>query len=116
MTFSENNKNQFFINGKEFDANRVDVQPKLGTVEEWTLVNTSSEQHPFHNHVNDFQVISVDGVLVTAPGLQDTVALSPGKNVVIRMRFADFTGKFVFHCHILNHEDNGMMAVVEVVS
>ena len=73
--------------------NRVDVQPKLGTVEEWTLVNTSSEQHPFHIHVNDFQVISVDGVLVTAPGLQDTVALYPGKNVVIRMRFADFTGQ-----------------------
>ena len=41
--------------------------------------------------------------------------LLPGKDVVIRMRFTDFTGKFVFHCHILNHEDNGMMAVVEVV-
>ena len=116
MVFSEiDDKNQFFINGKEFDANRVDVQPKLGTVEEWTLVNTSSEQHPFHIHVNDFQVISVDGVPAAAPGLQDTVPLYPGKDVVIRMRFTDFTGKFVFHCHILNHEDNGMMAVVEVV-
>jgi suppressor of ftsI len=43
------------------------------------------------------------------------VPLLPDDDVVIRMRFADFTGRFVFHCHILNHEDAGMMAVVEVV-
>jgi FtsP/CotA-like multicopper oxidase with cupredoxin domain len=116
MVFTEKDKkNQFFINGKEFDPNRVDARPKLGTVEEWTLVNKTSEQHPFHIHVNDFEVISVGGMPYDAPGLQDTVPLSPGKDVVIRQRFTDFTGKFVFHCHILNHEDNGMMAVVEVV-
>jgi FtsP/CotA-like multicopper oxidase with cupredoxin domain len=115
MEFSENEKNEFFINGKSFDANRVDVTPKLGTVEEWTLTNTSDEQHPFHIHVNDFQVISIGGEPYTARGLQDTVPLLPGKDVVIRTHFTDFTGKFVFHCHILNHEDNGMMAVVEVV-
>ena len=116
MVFSEDEKtNVFYINGKSFDANRVDVAPKLGTVEEWTLKNTSEEQHPFHIHVNDFQVISVDGERYDAQGLQDTVPLLPGKDVVIRTRFADFTGKFVFHCHILNHEDAGMMAVVDVV-
>jgi FtsP/CotA-like multicopper oxidase with cupredoxin domain len=79
------------------------------------LTNTSDEQHPFHIHVNDFQVISIDGKPYEARGLQDTVPLLPGKDVVIRTHFTDFTGKFVFHCHILNHEDNGMMAVVEVV-
>ena len=105
----------FYINDKTFDPNRVDVQPTLGTTEEWTLKNTSSEQHPFHIHVNDFQVISVGGEPDDARGLQDTVPLLPGKDVVIRTRFTDFTGKFVFHCHILAHEDNGMMAVVEVV-
>jgi suppressor of ftsI len=115
MVFSENEKNQFFINGKEFDPDRVDVQPKLGTVEEWTLRNDSDEQHPFHIHVNDFQVISINGKPYDAAGLQDTVRLLPHQDVVIRTRFTDFTGKFVFHCHILNHEDNGMMAVVEVV-
>jgi FtsP/CotA-like multicopper oxidase with cupredoxin domain len=116
MVFTEKDKqNEFFINGKEFDPNRVDAAPKLGTVEEWTLVNSTSEQHPFHIHVNDFLVVSIGGVPYDAPGLQDTVPLYPGKDVVIRQRFADFTGKFVFHCHILNHEDNGMMAVVEVV-
>jgi FtsP/CotA-like multicopper oxidase with cupredoxin domain len=116
MVFSEDEKtNVFYINGKSFDANRVDVAPKLGTVEEWTLRNTSEEQHPFHIHVNDFQVVSVDGEPYDAKGLQDTVPLLPGKDVVIRTRFADYTGKFVFHCHILNHEDAGMMAVVDVV-
>ena len=116
MVFSEDETtNDFYINDKKFDPNRVDVQPKLGTVEEWTLKNTSSEQHPFHIHVNDFQVVSVGGEPYDARGLQDTVPLLPGKDVVIRTRFTDFTGKFVFHCHILAHEDNGMMAVVEVV-
>ena len=116
MTFSEDEStNTFYINDKEFDPDRVDVQPKLGTVEEWTLQNTSDEQHPFHIHVNDFEVISIDGEPYTAKGLQDTVPLIPGQDVVIRTHFTDFTGKFVFHCHILNHEDNGMMAVVEVV-
>ncbi len=116
FTFSEQDaENRFFINDKEFDADRVDVRPRLGTVEEWTLRNTSTEQHPFHIHVNDFQVISVGGQPYAAHGVQDTVALIPGKDVVMRTRFTDFPGKFVFHCHILNHEDNGMMAVVEVV-
>ena len=116
MVFSEDETtNVFYINDKTFDPNRVDVQPTLGTTEEWTLKNTSSEQHPFHIHVNDFQVISVGGEPYDAHGLQDTVPLLPGKDVVIRTRFTDFTGKFVFHCHILAHEDNGMMAVVEVV-
>jgi FtsP/CotA-like multicopper oxidase with cupredoxin domain len=115
MVFSEDeDTNTFFINDKSFDENRVDVQVQLGTVEEWTLTNTSDEQHPFHIHVNDFQVISVGGEPYDAHGLQDTVRLSPGDDVVIRTRFTDFTGKFVFHCHILNHEDLGMMAVVEV--
>ena len=116
MTFTEeDSQNKFFINGKEFDPDRVDGSPKLGTVEEWTIVNKTSEQHPFHIHVNDFEVISIGGEPYEAHGMQDTVALLPGKDVVMRTHFTDFTGKFVFHCHILNHEDNGMMAVVEVV-
>ena len=51
----------------------------------------------------------------TPSGRQDTIPLPPGGEVVIRIAFHDFTGKFVYHCHILNHEDNGMMAIVEVV-
>lgn len=116
MVFSEDERtNTFFINDETFDPNRVDVSPRLGTTEEWTLRNASNEQHPFHIHVNDFQVVSIGGQPYEARSLQDTVPLLPGRDVVIRTRFADFTGKFVFHCHILNHEDAGMMAVVEVV-
>lgn len=115
-TFTEDDEtSEFFINGKEFDTDRVDVSPKLGTVEEWTLRNSTTEQHPFHIHVNDFRVLSIGGEPYEAHGLQDTVILPPGKDVVVRIPFDDFTGKFVFHCHILNHEDNGMMAVVDVV-
>ncbi|MFN8167462.1 MAG: multicopper oxidase domain-containing protein [Candidatus Nanopelagicales bacterium] len=113
--FSEDNKaGKFFINGKQFDSTAPNVVTKLGTTEEWTLKNTSKEAHPFHIHVNDFQVMSINGKPVDALSLQDIVPLEPGGTVVIRMRFLDFVGKYVFHCHILAHEDNGMMAVVEV--
>src|SRR4051812_2150123 len=104
------------INGKVFDHNRVDYIVKLGDVEEWTLKNLDTEDHTFHIHVNDFQVMSVNGQPYNAHGLQDTVVLPQGGGeVVVRIPFTDFVGKFVFHCHILPHEDTGMMGVVEVV-
>ena len=103
------------INGKVFDHNRVDYVVKLGDVEEWTLKNLDTEDHTFHIHVNDFQVMSVNGQPYNAHGLQDTVVLPIGGEVVVRIPFTDFVGKFVFHCHILPHEDTGMMGVVEVV-
>ena len=65
------------------------------------------ELHPFHIHVNDYQVISINGRPYEATGLQDTIPLPIGGQVVIRIRFIDFTGEFVYHCHILNHEDAG---------
>lgn len=116
FVFSENERdNTFAINGKPFDMDRVDARPKLGTVEEWTLINATTEQHPFHIHINDFKVLSINGVPYESHGEQDTVVLPPGGEVVIRTAFLDFTGKFVFHCHILAHENGGMMAVAEVV-
>ncbi len=104
------------INGETFDPNVVNVRAQLGTVEQWTLVNHSSEDHPFHIHVNDFQVMSVNGKPYDAHGLQDVVIIPKhGGKVVIRNPFLDFTGEFVFHCHILGHEDAGMMQTVKVV-
>jgi FtsP/CotA-like multicopper oxidase with cupredoxin domain len=103
------------IDGKHFDPDRIDQTVKLGALEEWIVQNTSSHWHPFHIHVNDFQVVAVNGEPVQAHGWQDTVLLPPDSETVIRMRFADFDGKFVYHCHILSHEDFGMMATVEVV-
>jgi suppressor of ftsI len=103
------------INGQVFDHNRVDYRVKLGDLEEWTLRNTDDEDHVFHIHVNDFQVMSVNGQPYNARGLEDTVVLPQGGEVVVRIPFKDFVGKFVYHCHILPHEDTGMMRIVEVV-
>jgi suppressor of ftsI len=115
IVFSESaNGNSFFINGTQFKHDVVNQHVRLGDLEEWTIINTSKEQHPFHIHVNDFQVMSINGHRVRAPSLQDTVPLPVHGRVVIRLRFTDFTGRFVFHCHILNHEDGGMMQIVEV--
>ena len=117
VVFSEDTStNQFFINGREFDMDTVMFTPQLGTVEEWTITNTADEEHPFHIHVNDFQVMSINGTPYDATSLQDIIKLPVGGEVVIRMRFLDFTGKYVFHCHILAHEDGGMMAALAVTT
>ena len=109
------NPPKFFINGKEFDHDRVDQRMRLGDVEEWTITNDSDEWHTFHIHVNDFQLVEMDGKPVEGISPQDNVSISPNGSVKMRTRFTDFTGKFVFHCHVLHYEDHGMMSVVEVV-
>lgn len=115
FVFSEQSKaNRFFINGKQFNHDVVNTEAELGTVEEWTITNTSEEQHPFHLHIDDFQVISINGEPYDANSLQDTVPLPVGGEVVIRVRFSEFTGRFVYHCHILAHEDAGMMGQIQV--
>lgn len=103
------------IDGKVFDHNRVDQIVKLGDLEEWRINNTDDDDHTFHIHINDFQVMSVNGQPYDAHGLQDTVILPANGTVVVRMQFEDFVGRFVYHCHILPHEDTGMMGTVEVV-
>ncbi len=115
VTFSEEAaQNRYLIDGRQFDATQVDQVVRLGATEEWVIRNTSREQHPFHLHVDDFQVIAVNGRPYHARSLQDTVPLPPGGTVRIRMQFRDYLGAFVYHCHILAHEDAGMMAIVEV--
>ena len=114
MQTSKTNTN-FLLNGKMFDPNRIDVTMKLGSLERWTLVNTNTEWHTFHIHINDFQVVSVAGKPVPYVDYQDNVALPPKSKVVVLMSPTDFTGKFVMHCHVTFHEDHGMMAAVQVV-
>ncbi|MEZ4564250.1 MAG: ScyD/ScyE family protein [Thermomicrobiales bacterium] len=104
----------FSIDGKGFDPDRIDQTVELDTIEEWVVRNDSDEWHPFHIHVNDYQVMSINGQ-PQPPRYDDTTAIPPHGEIVIRIPFSDFTGKFVYHCHILVHEDFGMMAVVEVV-
>jgi FtsP/CotA-like multicopper oxidase with cupredoxin domain len=106
----------FFINHQTFDPERVDVKVPLGSIEEWTVRNTSEELHVFHIHQLAFQVVSINGKLVPFQGLQDTIDVPIHGEVVIRMAFTDpvIVGRFMFHCHILEHEDKGMMAQIEV--
>jgi suppressor of ftsI len=115
LTFSENAAgSKFFINGLQFDPNRINEVVKLGSTEEWEIRNVSHERHPFHIHVNDFQVMSINGKPYEARGLQDIVPLPVGGVVRVRMRFRNFLGAYVYHCHILGHEDGGMMGIVDV--
>ena len=104
----------FTINGKTFDPDRIDDVAKLGTVEKWVLKNDSAEEHPFHMHIDYFQVVARNGQPVDANGFQDTVIVPVHGSVAILIDFEDYTGKFVYHCHILNHEDHGMMGTIVV--
>ncbi|WP_066945577.1 multicopper oxidase family protein [Streptomyces lushanensis] len=117
MVYTENQAGtQYFINGKYFDPNRVDFVSRLNTVEEWTVRNDSEEDHSFHVHTNQFQVMSLNGKAVDpAHSWHETVNILRGQKLVLRIRLADFTGRTVVHCHILNHEDMGMMSVLDIV-
>lgn len=86
----------------------------LDAVEEWTIHSLNGYPHPFHIHVNDSYVVRVNGKPIT-PFWTDTIPVPVNGNVTFRMRFSDFQGKFVWHCHALDHEDMGMMQLVDVV-
>jgi FtsP/CotA-like multicopper oxidase with cupredoxin domain len=118
---------QFTINGNFYDHDRVDTTVPLGSVEQWTLQNASRELHVFHIHQTDFQVVSVNGEIQHFSGYQDTVnlpfatrkdgVLVPGEvTVIIPFTNPVMVGKFVYHCHIVQHADQGMMANIEVVA
>jgi FtsP/CotA-like multicopper oxidase with cupredoxin domain len=77
-------------------------------------VNLDEVDHPFHIHTNPFLVTRIDGVTLAEPVWRDTVNVRGHGSVTLRSRFEDFTGRFVLHCHILNHEERGMMQTVEV--
>ena len=123
ITFSENfpatdvlTGVDFWLNNQLYDDMRIDQTAKLGTAQQWTLNNTSTESHPFHIHVNSFMVYSINGVQLTNPYFADTVLIPPQGQVVIRSRFKEFAGKSVYHCHILPHEDTGMMGNIMLSS
>ena len=103
------------INGRAFDPNRVDAYPELETTETWILKNKSDATHFIHIHSVDQQLVSRNGVAPRPYELmKETWMLSPGETVIVRLKFTDNVGKFMFHCHILEHEDAGMMAQYQV--
>lgn len=103
----------FTIDGRVFDPDRIDTSVDLGAVEEWTLVNTSPMDHPFHLHVWPMQVVEYPGTSIDRPIWRDVVNLPAGSRVRVRIPFEDFTGTTVYHCHILDHEDLGMMGIID---
>ena len=107
------------LDGKFFDPNRKDEVVKAGTVEIWEFDNSiGTETHPMHLHGLQFQVLKrTGGRGMLEPwelGWKDTVLAFPGEKVSIIIRFPDNRGKFVFHCHNLEHEDAGMMLNFEI--
>lgn len=101
---------RFRINGREFDANRIDTSVRLGSVEDWEFVNTTTMDHPMHIHTNSFQVVGPDGQPERA--WRDVVIVKARSRARVRIGFEEFTGKTVQHCHILDHEDLGMMGTI----
>ena len=102
----------FSINGRTFNPNRVDTRVRLGSVEEWEFVNATMMDHPMHVHTNPFQVVGSDGLPVRA--WKDVALVRANSRVRVRTAFREFTGKAMYHCHILDHEDLGMMGVLEI--
>ncbi len=124
-----NSPTTFFITeqGQTPAAFTMDQVPNIvvhsGTVEDWVIQNTATEDHIFHIHQIHFQVLEVNGQPVNDPAIRDTVDIpywdgtGPYPSVKVRMDFRDpnIIGTFVYHCHILQHEDAGMMGEIQVL-
>ena len=108
------------INGESMDMSRVDETVELGSTEIWQVTNTDGSYHNFHVHDVQFQVVSVDGREPPAAlsGWKDTVYLAPGQSVRLALAFTDYAdpaSPYMYHCHLLQHEDSGMMGQFVVV-
>jgi spore coat protein A len=106
------------INGREFDHDRIDVTPRHGTTERWTFVNRSNRVHPMHIHGFLFRVLSRSSGRVHAAdrlGWKDTVGVLPNETVTVLPWFAPYSGRYVFHCHALEHGDRAMMLQLELL-
>ena len=124
-----NSPTNFYITeqGQQPALFSMDQPPNIvvhsGTVEDWVIQNTALEDHIFHIHQIHFQVLEMNGQPVNDPAIRDTVDLpywsgsGPYPSVKVRMDFRDpnIVGTFVYHCHILQHEDGGMMGEIQVL-
>ncbi|MBC1262094.1 multicopper oxidase family protein [Synechococcus sp. BSF8S] len=105
----------FLINGRAFAHARTDTRVTLGDTEDWLIVNGDPHlDHPFHLHINPFQVISRNGRPEPQRQWKDTVLVRSGEEVRLRVAFRDFPGRTVYHCHNLDHEEMGMMGVLQI--
>ncbi len=116
-TFDQRN-GQWTVNGRIFDFNRVDAQVKKGTAEKWIIRNNGYRwSHPIHIHFEEYQILSRNGASPSAQerARKDVLELHPNEEVVLFIRFRDFTGRHVMHCHNAVHEDHAMMVRFDIV-
>jgi suppressor of ftsI len=124
LTYSRTpDRKVFMIDGHVMEEDRIDQTVKLGDTEEWTVVNTDQQYHSFHIHQTAFLVTEVNGVRRNENSLRDTFSVPPATEtrpgvVKVVIPFTDpvIVGRFVYHCHAVDHEDKGMMGVIEVVA
>ncbi|MET8158813.1 multicopper oxidase domain-containing protein [Sphaerisporangium sp. NPDC005289] len=107
------------VNNQPFDPNRVDFQIKRGSTEIWRVSNadTIGVDHTFHMHLVQFRVLDRNGAapLPQDAGLKDTVHLPANGSVRVQATFSDYVGRYVYHCHYLEHSSIGMMAQMEII-
>jgi FtsP/CotA-like multicopper oxidase with cupredoxin domain len=111
-----------YVNGIAFsETNAYTAHSSVNTYEIWEVFNQSMMDHPFHHHVNPAQVISISGgdsayksLYTTSPAWKDTVIVPKGGSIKLLVPIKDFTGMTMFHCHILEHEDIGMMGLWDI--
>ena len=106
------------INGLTFELNRIDWETPLNSLEEWKIINATNNIHPMHSHEAQFQVYSRNGNTNLPPvdkGWKDTVLVYPFETVSTLMKFSDYRGIYLYHCHNLEHEDDGMMLNFKIV-
>src|SRR6266446_6954933 len=114
VTFTEDKKG-FYINGEKFAPDAAPmVRAKIGTLQHWRIVNATKELHPMHIHQVHFLAYAENDKPIASPLWLDTVNVPYGGSVDVIMDFTDpvIRGMSVFHCHLLNHEDKGMMAKI----
>ncbi len=108
----------WLINGKTFDPARADAHPVIGTTETWQITNKTKVTHFIHMHLTDWYMLARNGKPPKPweDCLKETFVVDPGDTIRVAGHFSDFTGKFVIHCHMLDHEDHGLMTQFEVVA
>jgi FtsP/CotA-like multicopper oxidase with cupredoxin domain len=116
LNFAATGTPEWQISGIGFDMDRIDARPALGTTERWLFVNRSHRLHPMHLHGVHFRVLE-RSTGTPHPGeraWKDTVMVALDETVIVQPRFAPYPGRYVFHCHNLEHQEKAMMLQMEV--